>query len=475
MSLAGRTFVVEVTGLGYAGEGVGRLPQEAGEAAGKTCFIPGALPGERVRATVTEEHRRHVNAVLESVELPSPDRVAPACPYFGVCGGCALQHLDYRAQLCWKRQLVIDALKHLGGFAEPPVQECVGMGNPAGYRNKVQMPVAWGEAQGAPILGFYQRGTHQVVDISTCLVQPELGNRLAARVRELLREFEIGPYDEVAGSGQVRHVLVRVARRGGEALAVVVTRQREFPQGERFARELAADFPELVGVVQNINPRPGNVILGTDERVLWGRGYFHEILKVGEVERTFRISARSFFQVNSEQAERLIELALDSTELGGDEMALDLFCGAGTFTLFLAARAREVMGIEEVEAAVGDGKVNARLNGITNIRFLAGRVEELLPSLVRSFPRRPAVALLDPPRAGIERPALEALRKLGPDRIVYVSCNPATLARDLRFLVAEGGAGVGSGPHYRLVKVTPVDMFPHTAHVESCSILVRGE
>ncbi|MBE3577013.1 MAG: 23S rRNA (uracil(1939)-C(5))-methyltransferase RlmD [Limnochordales bacterium] len=470
--LVGRTFSVEVTGLGYAGEGVGRLPPEAGEAWGKTCFIPGALPGERVLAEVTEEHRRYVNAVLKAVERISPDRVTPACPLFGLCGGCGLQHLDYRAQLRWKRQLVVDALTHLGGIEDPPVVECVGMENPRGYRNKVQMPVARGESPTTRLLGFYQRGTHRVVDVSSCLVQPDLGNDLAARIRELLEELQIEPYDELSGTGQVRHVLIRVARRGGEALVVVVTRQHEFPQGEQFARKLAADFPELVGVVQNINPRRGNVILGPEERVLWGRSYFHEVLEVGGLARTFRISARSFFQVNSEQAERLIGIALAAAQLQGEELAMDLFCGAGTFALFLAAYAREVIGIEETDAAVADGKINARLNGTTNIRFLAGRVEELLPRLAQRLPERPAVVLLDPPRAGVEAPALAVLRQLAPSRIVYVSCNPATLARDLRFLLAKE---TSYGSHYRLVKVTPVDMFPHTAHVECVALMSRVE
>ncbi|MBE3584035.1 MAG: 23S rRNA (uracil(1939)-C(5))-methyltransferase RlmD [Limnochordaceae bacterium] len=465
------TVQVTITGLGTAGEGVGRVVAGPQEWVGRACFLPGALPGEEVTGRVQEVHPRYLRADLVDLLRVSPDRVRPPCPVYAQCGGCQLQHLSYEAQLAWKRQLVVDALRHIGRIDNPPVEACLPAENPSGYRNKVQMPVA--AAERTVRLGFYRRASHDVVDVDGCLVQPDLTNRLVACLRRWVLELHIQPYDEHNRRGDLRHILVRVSRRTGEVLVVLVTRTEQFDAGRALAERLAQEFPELVGVIQNIQPSPGNVVLGEQDRLLWGRPYLHEILRVqvasGQwVERRFQISAHSFFQVNSAQAERLIEVALAALPPQPQGQALDLYCGAGAFTLFLAARFAFVIGMEEVVAAVQDAWRNARLNQVSNVDFWAGRVERILPSSRLTV----AAALVDPPRAGMDREAVKALARLAPPRVVYVSCNPATLARDLQLLLMGDTGEGGTRVRYRLEKVQPVDMFPLTAHVEAVAVLV---
>ncbi|BDG61245.1 23S rRNA (uracil(1939)-C(5))-methyltransferase RlmD [Caldinitratiruptor microaerophilus] len=446
----GETVTVTVTGLGHAGEGVGR-------AGGFALFVPGALPGERVEARVTEVHPRYGRAELMRVLDPSPERVPPPCGVYARCGGCQLQHLDYAAQLREKRQRVRDALERIGGLRGVTVHPVLGMADPWWYRHKAAFPVGW--AGGRAVLGFYAPGTHDIVDVVECRIQHPLASRVLAEARELIRERDVSVYDEAAHRGDLRHVLVRVSHATGEALVVLVTARREVPGLAEMAAGLIARVPGVASVWQNVNPARTNVILGPENVHLAGRPRITERILGLE----FRISPVSFFQVNPAQAEILYERALAYAGRGPRDVAVDLYAGTGTISLLLARDWGSVHGVESVPEAVEDAWENARRNGVTNVRFHAGEAEEILPRLWREG-LRPRAVVLDPPRQGAARTVLEAAAAMGPERIVYVSCNPSTLARDLAIL-----AGLG----YRTVEVQPVDMFPHTAHIEAVTLLHR--
>lgn len=439
----GQEIAVTVHGLGSGGEGVARYE-------GFTIFVPGGAPGDRLLARVQEVKRNYARAAVVAVEAPSPDRVEPACPAAGECGGCQLQHIAYEAQLRLKRQQVVDALERLGKLTGVTVHPTLGMAEPWGYRNKAQFPVGW--RSGRVIAGFFAPGTHRIIDIERCAIQHPLANRIMAEVKELARRYGVRIYDERSHTGVLRHVLARVGRGTGEAMAVLVTNGPRFPHGKEIARELMARIPELVSVVQNINPARTNVVLGRESRVLAGRDAITD--SIGDLH--FSISPVSFFQVNPAQTEVLYGKALEYAGLTGSETVIDLYCGIGTISLFLARQCREVIGIEWVEEAVADARENAARNGIGNARFIAGDAAVEMPRLVDEGVRADVI-VLDPPRKGCDEPVLEAIAQVAPRRVVYVSCNPASLARDLGRLAEMG---------YRTAEVQPVDMFPHTAHVE---------
>lgn len=447
----GQEISVTVHGLGSSGEGVARFE-------GLTIFVPGGAPGDRLLARVEEVKKNYARAALVAVEEPSPDRVAPPCPVVAECGGCQLQHIAYGAQLRLKRQQVVDALERLGKLSGVTVHPTLGMDDPWRYRNKAQFPM--GYRSGRVIAGFFAPGTHRIVDIERCDIQHPLGNRIMAEVKALAGRHGVRIYDERTHSGVLRHVLARVGRGTGEAMAVLVTNGPDFPHGEEIARALMDRIPELVSVVQNINPARTNVVLGRESRVLAGRAYITDY--IGDLE--FNISPVSFFQVNPAQTEVLYGKALEYAGLTGGETVLDLYCGIGTISLFLARQAREVIGIEWVEEAVDDARENALLNGVQNVRFIAGDAAVEMPRLAEEGVRADVI-VLDPPRKGCDEPVLEAIAAVAPRRVVYVSCNPASLARDLGRL-----AGMG----YRTVEVQPVDMFPHTAHVECVARIEKG-
>lgn len=441
---------VAIHGLGHDGEGVGRYE-------GMTFFIPGGAPGDRVAARVTEVKKNYGRAALVQVVEPSPLRVEPPCPVVGQCGGCQLQHIAYPAQLDLKRQQVADALERVGKLTGVTVHPTLGMAEPWSYRNKAQFPV--GLKSGQVVAGFFAPGTHRIIDISECAIQHPLGNQIMQVVKELAQHHGVPIYDEKAHRGVLRHVLARVGRGTGEGMAVLVTNGPALPHGKAMAEELMRRIPAVVSVVQNINPERTNVILGRESRVLAGKGQITDY--IGDLE--FAISPVSFFQVNPAQTEVLYGKALEYAALTGSETVVDLYCGIGTISLFLAKRARQVIGIEWVEAAVADAKLNAERNRVANARFVAGDAAVEMPRLAAEG-HRADVIVLDPPRKGCDEPVLEAIAQVRPERVVYVSCNPASLARDLARLGALG---------YRTVEVQPVDMFPHTAHVESVARLVK--
>ncbi len=447
----GQEIETVIEGYGHEGEGVGRYQDF-------TLFIPGALKGETVKVQVLEVKKNYARGKVLQVINTVPERTKPGCPIFAICGGCQLQHLDYRAQLELKRQRVIDAIERIGGLNDVLVHAAIGMKEPWRYRNKVQYPV--GIYKEKLVLGFYQQGTHRLVPVSDCLIQPLITNKIALKVRELANQYRLPVYNEKSGKGLLRHVLIKTAYLTGEAMVVLVTNGDCFPVGPRIARDLAAAFPQIKSVVQNINRSRGNVILGDTNQVLWGSDGIVE--KVGGLQ--FKFSASSFFQVNPVQTQTLYDKAVEYAELSRRELVLDAYAGVGSLTLFLAKKAKMVYGIEVVSQAVVNAKENAILNGIENVRFITGTVEKELPKLVagRLFFD---VAVLDPPRSGCEERVLKSLVENMIKRIVYVSCNPSTMARDLKILSELG---------YKTKEVQPVDMFPHTYHVECVALITRA-
>jgi 23S rRNA (uracil1939-C5)-methyltransferase len=455
----GQQYEAEIIGISHDGEGVGRVN-------GFTLFVAGALPGERALVRVNHLKKQYGYAGLVELLAVSPDRVAPDCGIYDECGGCQLQHLSYEAQLRVKRQQVVDNLQRIGKLQVKSnedeegivVHPTLGMTDPWRYRNKAQVP--FGEERGGLIGGFYAQGSHRIIDMEACLIQHEANDEVVARVKEIGSRLGIRAYSEETGTGLLRHVVVKVGFRTGEVMVVLVTNGTEIPRADEWIAGIREALPAVKSICHNINVRQTNVIFGDETRVLWGSEVIYDY--IGEVK--FAISARSFFQVNPVQTEVLYGKALEYAALTGDEVVVDAYCGIGTISLFLAQRAGQVYGVEIVEEAISDARKNAELNGMTNVHFEAGPAEVVLPEWTRQGVR-PDVIVVDPPRKGCDPALLATILELRPRRVVYVSCSASTLARDLRVLV-DGGYGVA--------EVTPVDMFPHTVHVESVALLIRN-
>lgn len=449
---AGEVVTLRVTDLNHDGEGVGRTND------GFVFFVPQALPGDVVEAEVREVKKGFGRARMRSLLEPSPGRIAPPCPVAGECGGCSLQHFAYEGQLAWKEERLRQALRRIGRFDDPPVASILGMERPVHYRNKAQYPVRAG-AGGRVELGFYRHGSHELVPTDDCLIQHPAIVEAARAVRTLVEELGIAPYDERTGRGVLRHIVVRASFARRETMVIAVTSTPDLPQREEWTRRAPGAIDSLVSLVHNVQERPGNTVLGERWELLWGAPYLVEV--IGEKE--FEISPAAFFQVNPVQAARLFEVVRGYAALRGRERVWDVYCGAGSIGLYLADGASELRGVERVAQAVEDARRNARRNGIEHAHFEVGDAELVLPRWVEEGGRAD-VCLLDPPRKGCDPRALRAVLDTRPERVIYVSCNPTSLARDLRVLV-DGG--------YRLAEVQPVDMFPHTAHVEAIASLRR--
>ncbi len=441
--------MLAIDDLAFGGEGVGRVD-------GYVVFVRGGVPGDRVRVKLVEVRSRFGRAVIESVETPSPDRVEAPCPYFGRCGGCRLQHLSYPAQLAFKAKQVRDCLERIGGLGEFAMRPILAAPDQYGYRNKMEFTVAPG-----PLIGLHQADRYDVVlDIERCLLQSDTMNRLLGELRQEARARALSVYDQASGEGLLRFVSLREGRRTGEAMVNIVATTPDIEALGPLAEGLAARVPATASVVLNVNAKKASVAVGTEEHLLLGRDHIRESL--GGL--AFRVSANSFFQTNTAQAERLFAVVEEACALEGGETVLDLYSGTGAISLLLARRCRRMYGVEVAAAAVTDAVRNARENGIENCTFLSGEVRHVLPTLMRDGVSA-EVVVADPPRAGFHPKALLALAALAPARLVYVSCNPATLARDLGDLVRQG---------YRLEWVQPVDMFPQTPHIEAVARLARS-
>jgi 23S rRNA (uracil1939-C5)-methyltransferase len=458
----GEILSLTIDDLAYGGEGVGR-------ADGYVVFVPGGLPGDRLQVRLVQARSRFGRGAIEAVIEPSPQRVEAPCPYFGRCGGCRLQHVAYPAQLAYKTKQVADALERLGGLRDVPLRPIIGAEEIFGYRNKMEFTVARprrgagteaDSARGGLVVGLHETERYDaVLDIDRCLLQSDRMNALLAEARAFFVDRGLTVYEQDTGEGLLRFLMLREGRHTGELMTNVVTSAPAVSELAPLVARLQAREAGTTSVVLNVNPKKASVAVGVEEHLLGGRDHIRE--RVGGL--TFRVSANSFFQTNTRQAERLFDLVVESTGLTGTETVIDLYSGTGAISLLLARRARWVYGVELAQAAVDDAGANAAANGITNCTFLAGEVRFVLPSLIAKGVTA-EVVVADPPRAGFHPKALHALITLGARRIVYVSCNPTTLARDLGEL-SRGG--------YRVEWVQPVDMFPHTPHIEAVARLER--
>ena len=434
---------------GYSSEGLG-----IARVNGAVVFVPHAVRGEEIDLRITKVMKTSCAGEIVKIHNPSPERMEPECPYAGKCGGCAYRHLTYPEELWAKRQRVQDALTRIGGL-ELTVEEILGAKNPEHYRNKSQYPVG---ADGS--IGFFQARTHKVVPIRRCLIQTEAADRTAQAVGEWMRRYKISAYDETTGKGLVRHVCVRVNRKG-ESLCCVVVNGNKVPREPELAAYVTAAVPHTVGVLLNSNTHRGNVVLGDKYRTLFGRNYLMDTLCGLE----FKLSMPSFYQVNRDQAEVLYGKALEFAGLTGNETVLDLYCGIGTITLCLAKAAKRVIGAEIVPPAIRDAKENALRNHIENAEFFCGDAADIAAKL-ESDGLRPDVVTVDPPRKGLAPEVIASVAAMGPEKVVYVSCDPATLGRDVKIFREFG---------YEAKRAAAVDMFPGTAHVETVVLLSKGE
>ena len=434
---------------GYSSEGLG-----IARVNGAVVFVPHAVRGEEIDLRITKVMKTSCTGEIVKIHNPSPERMEPECPYAGKCGGCAYRHLTYPEELWTKRQRVQDALTRIGGL-DLTVEEILGAKNPEHYRNKSQYPVG---ADGS--IGFFQARTHKVVPIRRCLIQTEAADRTAQAVGEWMRRYKISAYDETTGKGLVRHVCVRVNRKG-ESLCCVVVNGNKVPREPELAAYVTAAVPHTVGVLLNSNTRRGNVVLGDKYRTLFGRNYLMDTLCGLE----FKLSMPSFYQVNRDQAEVLYGKALEFAGLTGNETVLDLYCGIGTITLCLAKAAKRVIGAEIVPPAIRDAKENALRNHIENAEFFCGDAADIAAKL-ESDGLRPDVVTVDPPRKGLAPEVIASVAAMGPEKVVYVSCDPATLGRDVKIFREFG---------YEAKRAAAVDMFPGTAHVETVVLLSKGE
>ena len=438
-----RPVTLTIRGYSAEGAGVATLPD------GMTCFVTGALRGETCLTALDKVGRTcawgHVVQVLD----PSPERVTPDCPHTGDCGGCSLRHMSYQEELRFKGQKVEDCLTRLGGCSTP-LSVILGAENTDRYRNKAQFPIS-GRA-----VGFYRSRTHQVTDVEDCLLQPTACARLRRALVEYMEEYRVPAYDERTGSGLLRHLYIRTNREG-QSLCCLLVNGDSLPQEDKLTAALRRAEPGLAGVVLGVNRKRNNVILGDSYRTLWGRDYLMDAMN----GLTFRLSVPSFYQVNTPQAERLYDLALDFAALTGEELAVDLYCGIGTITLCLARRVKRVLGAEIVPEAIADAKANAARNGIENAEFFCGDAGQTAARLAAQG-LHPQVITVDPPRKGLAPEVVEAICQMSPSRLIYISCDPATLGRDIKRFGERG---------WQVQKAAAVDLFPRTGHIETVCLL----
>ncbi len=438
--------------LTHDGKGVAKVD-------GYPLFVENALPGEKAKIRVTKLNKGYGFGQMIELDEKSEFRLEPACPIFAECGGCQLQHISYEGQLKAKEKQVRDVLERIGKLENVIVHPVLGMENPWHYRNKAQVPI--GEREGGLVGGFYKQRSHEIVDMEACLIQQEENDDVLQKVKAICGDFGIRAYNEKADKGTLRHIMVRSGKVTGEIMVVLITRTPDIPNRKKLVERIVNEVPGLKSVVQNVNTKRTNVIFGEQTNVLWGEEFIYDY--IGDVK--FAISARSFYQVNPEQTKVLYDKALEYAGLSGEETVIDAYCGIGTISLFLAQRAKKVYGVEIVPEAVEDARRNAELNDITNVEFEVGEAEKVIPRWYEQGVKAD-VLVVDPPRKGCDETLLQTITDMKPEKVVYVSCNPATLARDLRVL-EDGG--------YETVQVQPVDMFPQSVHVECVVLMSRVE
>ena len=445
------TKIIEITDYTQEGLGVGRADEMA-------VFVKDTVIGDIVEAGITKVKKTYAFARVCGILKESPDRIDPPCPCARSCGGCQIQMMDYAAQLRFKEEKVRSALVRIGGFAPEKLQiePILGMEDPWRYRNKAQFPVGKNR-EGRTVAGFYAGRTHSIIEQPDCLIGIPENRQILKTVLAYMEECGVAPYDEENGQGIVRHVMTRKGFSNGQIMVCLVVNAGSVPQPESLIQRLRK-VPGVVSILLNHNTENTNVILGSKTTLLYGEPYIED--RIGAVR--YQISARSFYQVNPVQTGKLYQTALEFAGLTGKETVWDLYCGIGTISLFLAQKAARVYGVEIIPEAVEDARRNARLNGIENAHFYVGKAEDVLPEKCKAAGAKADVIVVDPPRKGCDEKLLQTMLEMEPQRIVYVSCDPATLARDLKILCKE---------KYELKRVRPCDMFPHTVHVETVCCL----
>ena len=453
------TAVIEITDIGVGGEGIGKLD-------GYTLFVKDAVIGDRVEVKVIKAKNNYGYGRLMRVIDPSPHRVEPRCRFARQCGGCQIQEMSYERQLEFKQKKVYDDLVRIGDFDPELIgrvmEPVVGMDDPFGYRNKAQFPFGT-DREGNPVTGFYAGRTHDIIANTDCALGVPVNRNILEIILAFMKKYQIPSYNEKTGDGLIRHALIRYGFVTKEIMVCLIINGSGIPHADELIRQLQA-IPGMTGVSVSENTRRDNVIMGETYRVLWGKGYITDY--IGKIR--YQISPLSFYQVNPVQTEKLYSLALEYADLKGGETVWDLYCGIGTISLFLAQKAGKVYGVEIVPQAIEDARRNAELNGIKNAEFFVGKAEEVLPAFYEqkraegSAETHADVIVVDPPRKGCDGKLLDTIVKMAPEKVVYVSCDPATLARDLKILCANG---------YELVKVRPVDQFPMSVHVETVVLL----
>ena len=459
VNIPNKNDIVELTveDIGSDGEGIGKYQ-------GYTLFIKDAVVGDVIQAKVLKTKKTYGYAKVEKILVPSSHRVEPKCPIATKCGGCQVQPLAYEKQLEFKENKVKNCLERIGGLKDISIEPIIGMEEPYYYRNKAQFPVGLNK-EGKVTIGFYASRTHSIIDSSHCYIQDKINIPILETIRTFLEEYKISIYNEEKHEGLVRHILTRVGFTTKEVMVCIIINGTKLPFIEQLVNQLKEtlnDYPEyhLKSVCLNVNKEKTNVILGTKIIPVFGQTFITDM--IGDIK--YEISPLSFFQVNPIQTKKLYELALDYADLSGEEIVWDLYCGIGTISLFLAKKAKEVYGVEIVPEAIEDAKRNAEINNIKNAEFFVGAAEDVLPKKYKESngSMRADVIVVDPPRKGCDQSLLDTVIAMEPKKVVYVSCDPATLARDLKYMTENG---------YEVEKVRPVDQFPHSTHVETCVLL----
>lgn len=449
-----KEYIFDIISQGYEGEGIAKIDNKY------PIFIEGALKGEKVKVRIVKVNKNFAYGKLMEVLEASEERVNPPCAIYKRCGGCKLQHASYKAQLDFKWDRVKDCVSKIGKLDPSIVKYPLGMENPWRYRNKVQLPI--GLINGEVKIGFFAPRSHDIIDMESCLIQDEIGDKVVKLTREWIEKFNIRPYNvdgEYDEKGIVRHIMIRRGFTTNEVMVVLVTNGEKLPHKEEFVDLMVKNIPGIKSIIQNINSKKTNVILGLESKTIWGEDTISDY--IGDFR--FNISPLSFFQVNPTQTEVLYGKALEYANLTGNEEVFDAYCGTGTITLFLSQKAKKVYGVEIIPQAIDNAWINAKENKVENVEFFVGESEVVIPDLINKGVKADVV-VVDPPRKGCDKKLLDAITNIDAKKIVYVSCDPSTLGRDLKVLEENG---------YKTLEVQPVDMFPNTAHIENVAKLIK--
>ncbi len=449
-----KEYIFDIISQGYEGEGIAKIDNKY------PIFIEEALKGEKVKVRIVKVNKNFAYGKLIEVLEASEERVNPPCAIYKRCGGCKLQHASYKAQLDFKWDRVKDCVSKIGKLDPTIVKYPLGMENPWRYRNKVQLPI--GLINGEVKIGFFAPRSHDIIDMESCLIQDEIGDKVVKLTREWIEKFNIRPYNvdgEYDEKGIVRHIMIRRGFTTNEVMIVLVTNGEKLPHKEEFVDLMVKNIPGIKSVIQNINSKKTNVILGLESKTLWGEDTISDY--IGDFR--FNISPLSFFQVNPIQTEVLYGKALEYANITGNEEVFDAYCGTGTITLFLSQKAKKVYGVEIIPQAIDNAWINAKENKVENVEFFVGESEVVIPDLINKGVKADVV-VVDPPRKGCDKKLLDAITNIDAKKIVYVSCDPSTLGRDLQVLEENG---------YKTLEVQPVDMFPNTAHIENVALLIK--